>query len=227
MIPGGDRFGAGGQFGPGTAGGTGGNYFGESNQGFKRFQENSMGGGPGGIGLGAGGGGGGEEFRRGFNTAGGGGGGGCGSNMGGTGGRFNNSPIPQGSGFQQDPGYQTGENRFGGLERNQSPSKRDPRNQGDMDYKKGIVDLKSQIQMATEKVDPKALSPHHIYLTISGVIESGEVGFSAKYKKINKKRIIILKIIFLLNFKCRSEESLQIKFSITSGRDWEHIAVKQ
>lgn len=60
------------------------------------------------------------------------------------------------------------------------------------------LDLQSQIHLSTEKIDPKSLSPLHIYLSVSGMIESGE---------------------------CGAEEFLQVKFDLLQGRDWKLLAV--
>lgn len=44
------------------------------------------------------------------------------------------------------------------------------------DYlKKKEEEFEKQILIATERIDPESLSPHHIYLCVSGVIESGAV----------------------------------------------------
>ena len=59
-------------------------------------------------------------------------------------------------------------------------------------------DLQSQIHLSTQKIDPNSLSPLHIYISASGIIESGE---------------------------CGAEESLQLKYDILSGRDWKLLAV--
>ena len=63
---------------------------------------------------------------------------------------------------------------------------------------KDKLDLQTQIHLSTQKIDPKSLSPLHIYISVSGMIESGE---------------------------CGAEEALQIKFDILSGRDWKLLAV--
>lgn len=60
------------------------------------------------------------------------------------------------------------------------------------------LDMQSQIQAATQKIDPRSLSPLHVYLSVSGLIESGE---------------------------CGSEDSLNVKFDIISGRDWTILEV--
>ncbi len=60
------------------------------------------------------------------------------------------------------------------------------------------LDLQAQIHLSTQKIDPKSLSPLHIYISVSGMIESGE---------------------------CGAEESLQLKYDILSGRDWKLLAV--
>ena len=65
-------------------------------------------------------------------------------------------------------------------------------------YKEHKMDLQSQIQYSTQKIDPRALSPLHIYLSVSGTIESGD---------------------------CGGDESLQVKYDILSGRDWTVLAV--
>lgn len=59
-------------------------------------------------------------------------------------------------------------------------------------------DLQTQIHMATEKIDPNSLSPLHIYLSVTGMIESGE---------------------------CGGEDALHVKYNIFSGRDWKLLAV--
>lgn len=59
-------------------------------------------------------------------------------------------------------------------------------------------DLQTQIHLATEKIDPNSLSPLHIYLSVTGMIESGE---------------------------CGGEDALHVKYSIFSGRDWKLLAV--
>lgn len=44
------------------------------------------------------------------------------------------------------------------------------------DYlKKKEEEFEKQILIATERIDPESLSPHHIYLCVSGIIESGTV----------------------------------------------------
>ena len=63
---------------------------------------------------------------------------------------------------------------------------------------KDKLDLQTQIHLSTQKIDPKSLSPLHIYISVSGMIESGE---------------------------CGAEESLQLKYDIFSGRDWKLLAV--
>jgi len=60
------------------------------------------------------------------------------------------------------------------------------------------LDLQAQIHLSTQKIDPKSLSPLHIYLSVSGMVESGE---------------------------CGSEEFLQLKYDLLSGRDWKLLAV--
>ena len=60
------------------------------------------------------------------------------------------------------------------------------------------IDMQSQIQAATQKIDPRSLSPLHVYLSVSGLIESGE---------------------------CGGEDSLNVKFDIISGRDWTILEV--
>ncbi len=62
------------------------------------------------------------------------------------------------------------------------------------------LDIQSQIQAATQKIDPRSLSPLHVYLSVSGVIESGE---------------------------CGGEDFLNVKFDIVSGRDWTILEVKR
>lgn len=44
------------------------------------------------------------------------------------------------------------------------------------DYlKKKEEEFEKQILIATERIDPESLSPHHVYLCVSGIIESGTV----------------------------------------------------
>lgn len=63
---------------------------------------------------------------------------------------------------------------------------------------KDKFDHQAQIHLSTEKIDPNSLSPLHIYLSVSGMIECGE---------------------------CGAEDSLQLKYDILSGRDWKLLAV--
>lgn len=44
------------------------------------------------------------------------------------------------------------------------------------DYKKKKEEeFEKQILIATERIDPESLSQHHLYLCVSGIIESGTV----------------------------------------------------